>query len=68
MKSAETCSCSLFNKLYAYLYHRVVVLDKYIHSNLVYVERLTEINKFEKRCILFAALWGYISDARTYDC
>jgi hypothetical protein len=56
MKSAETCSCSLFNKLYAYLYHRVVVLDKYIHSNLVYVERLTEINKFEKRCILFAAL------------
>jgi len=34
MKSAETCS-SLCNKLYTYLYHHIVVLDKYIHSNLV---------------------------------
>jgi len=33
---AETCSCSLCNKLYTYLYHHIVVLDKYIHSNLVY--------------------------------
>jgi len=36
MKSAETCSYSLCNKLYTYLYHHIVVLDKYIHSNLVY--------------------------------
>jgi len=36
MKSAETCSCSLCNKFYTYLYHHIVVLDKYIHSNLVY--------------------------------
>jgi len=36
MKSAETCSCSLYNKLYTYLYHHIVVLDMYIHSNLVY--------------------------------
>jgi len=36
MKSAETCSCSLCNKLYTYLSLHLVVLDKYIHSNLVY--------------------------------
>jgi len=36
MKSAETCSCSLCNKLNTYLYHHIVVLDKYIHPNLVY--------------------------------
>jgi len=36
MKRAETCSCSLCNKLYTYLNYRIVVLDKYIHSNLVY--------------------------------
>ena len=35
MKSVETCS-NLCNKLYTYLYHHIVVLDKYIHSNLVY--------------------------------
>jgi len=35
MKRAETCSCSLRNKLYTYLYHHIVVLDKYIHSILV---------------------------------
>jgi len=39
MKNAESCSCSLFNKLYTYLYHHIVVLDKYIHSNLVYYKR-----------------------------
>ena len=27
MKSAETCSCSLCNKFYTYLYHHIVVLD-----------------------------------------
>jgi len=36
MKSAGTCSCSLCNKFYTYLYRHIVVLDKYIHSNLVY--------------------------------
>jgi len=36
MKSAETCSCSLCTKLYTYLYKHIVVLDKYIHFNLVY--------------------------------
>ena len=36
MKRAETCSCSLCNKLYTYLYHHIDVLDKYTHSNLVY--------------------------------
>jgi len=36
MKSAETCSCSLYNKLYTYFYHHIVVLDKYVHSSLVY--------------------------------
>ena len=36
LKRAETWSCSLCNKLYTYLYHHIVVLDKYIHSNLVY--------------------------------
>jgi hypothetical protein len=35
MKIAETCSCSLYNKLYAYFYHHIVVLDKYLHSYLV---------------------------------
>ena len=27
--------CSLCNKFYTYLYHHIVVLDKYIHSSLV---------------------------------
>jgi len=36
MKRAETCSYSLCNKFYTYLYHHIIVLDKYIHSNLVY--------------------------------
>ena len=36
MKRAETCSCSVCNKLYTYLYHHTVVLDKYIHSIVVY--------------------------------
>jgi len=34
MKRDETCSCSLCNKLYTYLYHLTVVLDKYIQSDL----------------------------------
>jgi len=37
MKRAETCSCSLCNKFYTYLYHYTVVLEKYTHYNLVYV-------------------------------
>jgi len=27
VKSAETCSCSLCNKFYTYLYHHIAVLD-----------------------------------------
>ena len=37
-ENAETCSCSLCNKFYTYLYHHIAVLDKYIHSSLVYYE------------------------------
>jgi len=33
-----------------------------------HVERLTEINKSEKRCILLVVLWEHINDARTYEC
>ena len=36
MKRAETYSCSLCNKFYTYLYHHIVVLDKYMHSNVLY--------------------------------
>jgi len=36
MKSAETCSCSLCNKFYTYLYRHIFMLDKYIHSSLVW--------------------------------
>jgi len=36
MSNAETFSCSLYNKLYTYLYHHIVVLDKYIHYNVVH--------------------------------
>jgi len=36
MKRAETCICSLCNQLYTYLYHHIVVLDKYIQSILVH--------------------------------
>ena len=38
-KRPKQCSCSLCNKLYTYLYHHIVVLDKYIHSNLVFTVR-----------------------------
>jgi len=43
MKRAETCSFSLCNKFYTHLYHHVVVLDKYIHSNLVYYVTLPDL-------------------------
>ena len=33
MKRAETCSC-FYVINYTYLYHHIVVLDKYTHSNL----------------------------------
>jgi len=35
MKRPETCICSLC-KNYTYLYHHIVVLDRYTNSNLVY--------------------------------
>ena len=37
VSSAETCSCSLFNKFYTYLYHQKKSCVRYIHSNLVYL-------------------------------
>jgi len=35
MKSAETCSCSLCNKFYTYLYHHIVVLVHTLQSSLI---------------------------------
>ena len=37
-------------------------------KRLKHVERLTVINKIEKRRILLVVLCEYISDARTYEC
>jgi len=36
MERDETCSWSLCNKFYTYLYRHIVVLDKYTQSNLIY--------------------------------
>jgi len=52
MKSAETCSCSLCNKLYTYLYHHIVVLDKYIHSILVYYKHNGDDELYEYGVLL----------------
>jgi len=53
MKRTETCSCSLCNKLYKYLYRHRVVLDKYTHSNLVYSKHkiliLSRTHKFNMK-------------------
>ena len=53
MKGAETCSCSLCNKLYTYLYHHIDVLDKYVHSNLVYYKH----NGSDKPYDIINTLW-----------
>jgi len=42
MKRAETCSCSLCNKLYTYLYNHIVVLDKYIQCSLTWNRKLAK--------------------------
>jgi len=47
MKSAETCSFSLYNKLYTYIYYHMVVLDKYVHSNLVYYKHNGDDEPYE---------------------
>jgi len=47
MRRTETCSCSLYNKLYSYLYHHTIVLDKYIHSNLVYYKHNGDDEPFD---------------------
>jgi len=52
MKRAETCSCSLCNKLYTYLNHYIVVLDKYIHSNLVYYKHNGDDDTYELKILL----------------
>ena len=52
MSSVETCSCSLCNKLYTYIYHHIVVLDKYIHSNLVYYKYTGDENPYDSNKML----------------
>ena len=39
----------LCDKLYTYLYHHIVVLDKYIHSNLVYYKHNRDDEPYEIR-------------------
>jgi len=47
MSRAETCSCSLCNKFYTYIYRHKIVLDKYIQSNLVYcLIEVSVVNSF----------------------
>ena len=48
MKSAETCGRPLCNKLYTYLYHHIVVLDKYIQSSLVYYKHNGDDEPYER--------------------
>ena len=36
-------------------------------TSLKHVERLTEINKFQRRCISLLVIWEYISDTRTNE-
>jgi len=62
MKRAETCSCSLCNKLYTYLYHHIVVLDKYIHSNLVYYKHNGDDEPYDYRYII----WHYVVEGNFY--
>jgi len=46
MKRAETCSFYVIN--YTYLYHHIVVLDKYTHSNLVYYKHNGDDKPYEE--------------------
>jgi len=52
MKSAETCSCSLCNNFYTYFHHHIVVLDKYIQSNLVYYKHNGDEEPYEHTCVI----------------
>jgi len=48
------------NKLYTYLYHHIVVLDMYIHSNLVYYKHNWDDEPYDfcgRYRTLEAALW-----------
>jgi len=60
MSSFETCSCSLCNKFYTYIYHHIVVLDKYIHSNLVYsitpLKRSAQLMLFWEVFVIFLGI------------
>jgi len=70
MKRAQKCSYSLCNKLYTYLYHHIFVLDKYIHSSVVYYKHNGDDETYD--CINpdiaphFVCLnsWKYIEDSR----
>jgi len=42
------------NKLYTYLYHHIVVLDKYIHSNIVYYKHNRDDEPYENICYFVA--------------
>ena len=50
------------------LYVQFCAPDDGRKNRLKHVERLTEINKFEKRCVLMVVLCDYINHARTYEC
>jgi len=56
MKRTETYS-SLCNKLHTYLYHHIIVLDKYIHSSLVALNftLLDEMNLVKTHAIFFTS-------------
>ena len=70
MKSAETCSCSLCNKCYTYLYHHIVVLDKYIQCNLVYYKHNWDDEPYDftlfTPCIFIKLLSKYCSNNKHY--
>ena len=58
MKRAETCSCSYVIN-YTYLYHHIVLLDRYTHSNLVYYKHNGDDEPYD---IIFD-LYNYVTKA-----
>ena len=52
------------NKLYTYLYHHMVVLDKYIHSNLVSSEILNLLVLASSRIFKVNIIRVYIAHLR----
>jgi len=65
MKSAETCGRPLCNKLYTYLYHHIVVSDKYIQSSLVYYKHNGDdepYDSFSENLSIWEIMWKYIGE------